>query len=977
MLVLVSLLLIGPLREAFSSVPLLPFLAALALFVTPGVFLARLLVGDDLPFVARVPVAFGLSVGGFGLIAVPMLFTHASLASYLRIGGVVVLVAALLAMVLPRFSSLRPPEAGRASEFGRRKVPLWIAFGILSAVLAFVGTRVSHTPNEDMWLYLTHIRDYVGRENLSLYPPYVKQEITGFTRMTINGWLVELAALSRLSGVDPVRLVLFYVTPALIVMGLLSVYSFALALFRDVSRALWAACLLALLFLVTMGSSLDTSGSEFVGRVTEDKFAARFLLMPVVLGAAVLFLRERTLSHLVLLSLLVWATPVVHPLGFAAVAMVLAGFGLLHVVSNPRNGGAWLRSLGMAAVVLAVVVPPAAYLAWSGTSPSAVLGGSDPLRDVKLLNGAQENGHLLVLGEGSYIMHPSLLLRPVVLGAYLAGAPFLLWRLRSSVPAQLLLGVLMLFPVLLYVPPVATFLAGLFDPWHLRRLPWPLPLASLLALSWVGWEAVGYVARRVDAPGGLRHLLAVALPTLVLVVLAVAAAPTAATGARAKSALGETAQDRSTCVDPAFSRLEELMTTASTVLAPDAENGCIPAYATYANVASYRSAGLLGSQENAGGSSGGGPKVAQGVIDVRDFFKSNALDEKMVETIRINEADFLLLETGSPLNSQLAHAPGFTPLDSPGERYRLYGVDRDELVATPVTAANGLLNGREWLAAADAYYGVLLEEIDEDQRFLALLGYGQAQAKRRQYEEVFPAYEAAAELAPKDPAPHSLAARAYAKAGDTQGAVVAQERAVELEPENVGLRLDLGEMLLDAGDGRRAVEEYRAVVERYPSVPEYRVELGAALLSLEQPEAGEEELERASSFDPLSSRIRGSVGAAYEEAGRLEEAASHYERVRELEPDSQDPALRLGLLYSRLSAQEEGDDGSDYFGRAEEELERVMNLEPSRKKDLRAQAQEALGDLYESRDQREKAAAAYERAEELKADPSAAEDPGP
>jgi hypothetical protein len=61
------------------------------------------------------------------------------------------------------------------------------------------------------------------------------------------------------------------------------------------------------------------------------------------------------------------------------------------------------------------------------------------------------------LEDGSYIMHPTLVLDPVILGALLLGTPFLVRRLRGNLSAQLLLGVLFLSVFVCYVPPVATF----------------------------------------------------------------------------------------------------------------------------------------------------------------------------------------------------------------------------------------------------------------------------------------------------------------------------------------------------------------------------------------------------------------------------------------------------------------------------------------------------------------------------------------
>jgi hypothetical protein len=52
-----------------------------------------------------------------------------------------------------------------------------------------------------------------------------------------------------------------------------------------------------------------------------------------------------------------------------------------------------------------------------------------------------ERHRIFEFADGSYMMHPSLVLNPVLLTAFVLGIPFLLWRVRDSLAAQLLLGV--------------------------------------------------------------------------------------------------------------------------------------------------------------------------------------------------------------------------------------------------------------------------------------------------------------------------------------------------------------------------------------------------------------------------------------------------------------------------------------------------------------------------------------------------------
>lgn len=83
------------------------------------------------------------------------------------------------------------------------------------------------------------------------------------------------------------------------------------------------------------------------------------------------------------------------------------------------------------------------------------------------------------------MMHPALLLDPVIAAAFSLGFPFLFWRLRSSLASQLLLGILLVSTVVGYVPPVATFVGdNIVLPGQLWRLAWPISMAALLTLGW-------------------------------------------------------------------------------------------------------------------------------------------------------------------------------------------------------------------------------------------------------------------------------------------------------------------------------------------------------------------------------------------------------------------------------------------------------------------------------------------------------------
>jgi len=968
---------------------------AAVLFLVPGLLMAALTLGHDrLGVMVLLPVAFAFSSGLFALAALPVLVLHGPLSLYLWLcAGIVLLSLALAAVLALRGAvpegkpgvdpgnattvSLRPASA-RTGLLG--DLPLWAVFAALGGVLAWFSTLGTPQPNEDAWVYLAQVREFVTAEGLGGTQPYFGGE-RGLTRLDLNGWLVEQAAAAKVSGADVLQLGLRYLPPVLVLASLLAFYGLARLLFGGSRGALFAACGYAAYVLATLGLSPGSPGWDFVERATEDKFVARFVFLPVALIFAVLYLRERRWRYLLAFALLCWGVAAVHPLGVALIGISCAGFGLMACLFALARRGtdtepAWgpvLRALALGSAALSLAVPAAAYLVLTGAGVPSLLEATDPSQTAYRLYTWERQERLLVLGEGSYVMHPSLLLQPVVLAAYVLGAPFLAWRAWKArdVGAQLLLGVLVLSPVLLYVPPVTTFLGGFVGPWTIWRLAWPLELAAFLAAGWVLWAAVEASAEGLGRlPRALGAVAPALLPFLLLALAVAAVLPLARTGAAAARTEGETPQSHTLCSDPVFGWLGGKLDRPSVVLAPDNESSCIPAYAADANVVSVRGLAILNNQEALGRFADGPLEEPRKAREVKDFYGASSVDEDMVKTLRRREVDRILVPLDSPLVAQFDHMPAFRRLeDAPGERYLVYAVDRGRLEAGPIERANGLLNDEKHAEAIEAYAAAPSRGPDDD--FLALLGSGRAAAAQEDYVAAVEYLEAAVDLDPESAVARGLLAEARNSDGDPEGARRAYEEALERNPRNVELRLDYGLWLL-VHDPEESIRQHREVVRMHPDVPEYRIKLGGALSLLSRPDEADRELAKAVELDPLSPKNHADLGKVYESTGRLREAAEHYERALELDPQNQAYAYGLGKVLALLATENPGDE--DLFRRAEETLRRVDELEPySWEPDNRAAAKISLGDLYASRGRTEDARKAYEEAQRIDPESGAAE----
>lgn len=960
---LVCLVLVGPLRGILTPFPALLFLASFALFMIPGALLSGLIRDEGFFGAARIPVAFVFSTGIFGLSGIPLLMLHRSINEYLFLCGII-LLASLLVLTLGALGrkGVAEDDAAPSRTFGARLGIYWpwIPFVVLAGALAYVSVTKAHGSGEDVWAYLANVQDFSNAESLAFYHPYFGGEYNGFSRQMINGWLLEQAALARVSGIDPFELTFEYLSPTLVVLSLLAVYALAKTIIGSETGAILTGCLLAVLYLVCLttplAESLLTPGGEFVGRVTEDKYVARFVFVPVALALAVLALKTRKLRYLLLFAFACPSAAAVHPLGLVFIGLPVAGLGFLHLLFNLRDRGAWRYVGGLGLSLLVVGGPPTAYLVAVDSPLLQKLDSMAPMVASSLVSGLNYYDEIQQLDD-RYIVDPSLLLNPAVLAGYVLGVPFLVFRASKSPAAQLLLGTLLLMPVVCFVPQIAGPISVVIGPWILPRLAWPIPLAAVLVLGWLLWEGLAYLGTRLKESGARTERLA-GLLLAPLVVFCGLAAVTPSSVAQIETAdeSGETPREEVSCSDPVYAWMEDGLPASSTVMAPDAENSCIMARTSSTNILNFRKQ-KQGKQEF---------KVL-----LERFYDGATLDTDKIRTLRYYGVDYVMLRKAEELGEQMRHRPnGFAEVEIPGDKYVLYEVDLPNLESDALVPANDSLLSGDFETATDAYERTLeraRETGDEDTLSLSYLGLGQSYTGQKLPNEAAPYFEQAAALDPQDVAAQVLLSGAREAAGDRAQARAALEEAVELAPRNAELRLRLAELATRVGDEEAAVEQYRTLVDEFPEVPRYRAQLGKALLLAGYEEAAEEQLQEATDLSPLSEKVHAETGDALRDAGRLKAAAARYERAIELQPKNQLYTLELGKIYSTLSTAGGRDEG--YFEKAERTLVRAAGQQPvpGSSADSQQAALLALGDLYYRWDREEEAIAVYEQV--LREDP--------
>ena len=671
---------IGPLRGPFASVPGVMLLATLVLFSTPGVVIVRWFFREYFSGAALAPAAFVTSVGLFALLAVPMLILQVTLAAYLWACGITVAVCWLAAVV----STFRSERAAGGVELSDRGGLLWVPFAALVAALAYIARITAPSYYGDVWIYLSWVREYLGGDRLASVEPFFGGDV-GLSRARMNGWLLEQTAVARVSGVDPVDLAFSYLNPALVVVAFLVFYALARILFESEGAALLSGSLYSLFFMVHLSQSRISWGGEFVQRLPEDKLVAKFLFLPLALACAFAFLEGGAKRYFVGFAFLCCAVMAVHPIGLAIIGISMAGFALIHLAAGPRSRAAWARISAMGLAGVAIVAVPAVLVSVFTDEPlSNALadsdinsGDPDVLRNMIFVS--PERNRIFEFADGSYMMHPSLLLDPMIATAFLIGLPFLLWRVKRSLAARLLFGVMYVTTVVVYVPPITTFLGdNVVLPGQIWRLAWPIQLAAVLTLGWLVWAAIGYVTAWLQGLGP-ACLLAGALPALLVVVLTATAVPQARQGMESIQAHREASRSSGFYPsDPIFPWFRDEMCSPVVVLAPDIQSARIPAYSSEVNVVSRRGGLVLRVLPELEKRAPGQIEVPQGSLDVRDFFSGTTLQEG-VEILRRNNVDYVMVANDSQVTGALDRLSGFTLVETPSERYDLYAVDLQNL----------------------------------------------------------------------------------------------------------------------------------------------------------------------------------------------------------------------------------------------------------------------------------------------------------
>lgn len=1009
------------------------WLVFIAILITPGYLLGEVVtwrVGLDA--LERLALALPL---GFAVLAVPgmaALLLHWTV-DQLSLGWVVASGAILVIWLVYSLWAMGRPERSpvAASPWTLDEAVLLVLLvGVYAAAYSlFTLPKI----DGDAYAVASFSVDALAGLPLNAREPLFGTDLGPGVRMVFNQTLPLAYLWSKLSGIDPVTLASSASRSMLALWALLAAYMLGKGA-RENSRrfGLFTAAIALLIYLAAPFFRGDNASLFFFERINADKFMVPALILPVVFALAMRFCRGGQAAVWWAAALATFAVSAIHPLVAVMLAVGLAGFGALHLVLGWRDRAAWRHVLGLVGLVAVVMALPLLQLVLArGEAPLAssypasiegwpvaqrlvpglpglpglpgtylpTLDYYGPLPAVSTLQPELLDSRaspflmyrfavnaprrrLIFFDLQRYMSDPSLVLEPpYLLGLLLL--PLLLWRIRSSLGAQFVVGSSVAVLLVMFNPLLTPLMGSVVMPWILWRFVWLLPYALAIALVAERGLVVlaGLAARPFGPTTAQRHRLEGLALAGFVVVAGLALGPAIQRTIwdledRARSPLSYFPTP-----EALFARLQELTldTGAVTVLADQDVSVTLPAYVANASIVAHRmpTTGEIFPADRQG-------EALQRLVDQARFFETPYLTEESLDILGRYDVRYVLSPSGTDLDTQLRLADEwFEPLMD-DHSYSLYAVR----AAPEVTAAvrgNTALADYDWMAAERLYREALARDPSD---LLALAGLAEIAHAHGDFEEAVAWLEQAAGRIDL-PHLHYRLGQLYAEGGRLAKSQAAFGRAQAEAPQVPRFHEALGDACLTTGDEACAAQQYRlaAAAELLPgddarllaeaALWRQRGRLDRALELSEQAvalrpsvfnrlsmvevlrehgqfERAERQLQHLKTLYPLSVELLAAWADLAASRGEVDQARARYAQTLWLQGlQAQDSVpVRLALAEVLLSA--------NLLEEAAAELAHVLALRPSD-----AVAYKLQGDIHFKQRNHEEAAAAYRRSLEL------------
>jgi tetratricopeptide (TPR) repeat protein len=885
-------LLLFSLNEISGISPLFTVGLSWIWFLIPGWFLSYLFSFNG-SWWARIPVSFALTVGMATPVTVAAILLRLDLDIFIFLHSLLLVLSGtmLIFYTFLRYKTISfepiPEENNKKVRGDKVSFFLLAVLIVLAGVLAFLALTWPVAGDDIAGLPL--FADVLIQNKITGTEPFHGSgvPVTPRNELIVLTYLEILT--NKVSGVTHVDF-LVHSRPFLVILALLSLAVLLEQLSGDRRQTLFLLCIWTIFLLAT--TQKDGTGSDLVTRVFQDKFLGWFVIVPIVLVFLVQFLERGEKSKLVGFSVVTFGASMVHPITLLQSMVLSGGFGILHLAFE-RNRKTF-KLLIVAAIVFLVflTVPIIQYLRYTGYMPVVLAGFGDAV-EYGRMSAAIGRYRLWLLDGGKFILHPDVIMQPVILAAYLLLPVIVLYRRKEQI-VQFTAGSLFLIPVLLYVPLFAALAGLVVTPYLIWRLAWPLPLFSVLAIG------LGLLLLANKLESLLRKVLpdksitGILYPGIIVFSL-IFSIPTISRGVKDYSErLSEVYFSPCGKAVNVLSVLNDYSADSSvSVLASSSLNYCIPGYAGNAHVVEFRGLGTVNrlGEKNI-------QESIQRVEDINYFNHARLVDDILLNAMYRHNIDFVLIERDKfELDLQLNYLTSHFIRVYEDTHFRLYAAIKP-VITSKVIEANTALQGNE-NEIAKVLFDLILNE--DPSNVLANLGKGLALEGLGEGDLAILSLSNALNYAPHEPALHAQLASRYMVERDFENAIQKYKAAIQLSPDRAAFYKSLAELYILTGKNQEAVESLSvaASLRAVQGSASYYSLLGRSLQSVNLIDDAIQAHQAALSIKPEAQR-HVDLGRALAASGETEKAIETVKLAVEMDRWYYLPHSELGYLYWKL-----------------------------------------------------------------------------
>mgnify|MGYP001056959352 CR=1 FL=1 len=896
-----------------ASAPFLAVGLSWVWFLLPGLVLSYLL-AREVSWWERVPLSFVLTIGLITPISIFAILQHYTLDDFIVLHSSILLLQVVV-LIIVEWRSYRTKELADESVVTSIPAPktnkrnfsalfiLAVIIVIILAVLAFEWPLFG-----DEVAGLSIFAEVIQQNQITGTEPFHGTGIPVTPRNELIVWTYSAILTNYVSGASPSE---FFVNsrPFLVIIALLSLVILLNQFLKNKHQVLFFLCFWGIYLLSTLQA--DGSGNDFITRIIQDKFLGWFVVIPVLLTFMLWFLEGRGWVNLVGFGLVTFGASMVHPITLTQAMILTAGFGVIHFLFDRSRKT--VISLGLIALVLVLctIIPFYQYLRFNDYSPIQMAGLGDAV-EFGQLSSSVGRYRLWMLGDGGFILHPIVILEPVIIAAYIL-MPSVIFSARKTYLSRLVIGSLFILPILLYTPTFAGLAGRVVTPYLIWRLAWPFPLLAVMAVAGVLWQQGQRLKDWLAAHSSLPRVNNILYPSLIIIILFVAAPGIYRGFSDYRERRIEI--NLSTCItaENVLSYLNEIADEKSVnVLASHSLNFCIPGYAALANVVEFRGYGTVNrlTEENL-------EESLQRIDDVNYFSVTKYYDDLFLNAIIRHQIDYVLLEKERlELDLQLKYLPATFQAVYEDANYSLYAIQKP-VMATKIVEANTALRTNQYTAALKLFNQLLQEQ---PTNLLAYSGIGLAQSGLGKYDQAIGSFQKAIQIAPTEAILHGQLANIHILKENIDSAIEEYKLATNLAPSRYSLYASLGQVYILAGQhqaARASFEQATSLVTVKGSAGYYST-LGHLYYSVNLPAEAIQLFTQAISIEADISRYI-DLARVLSTAGKTEEAIQVYQQAMEADRWNYLPHLELGYLYLE----------QDHIDEAINELEIACQLKPT------------------------------------------------